>query len=145
MSKVIIGNKSTIGIETDNLRNGCLSNVRLWIGNKAIGSFEESQSLKVLSSQLKHVIESRSNLIDDELASKGAEDLLLHFDSNGRFLLALGECFDDFHICAAKNSENIVFVWQLHRDHFFEYEGCGYEPNKALVKLHDLTLILKEM
>lgn len=139
MKNFIFGNKDLVALEL-NIQpdsNNNYGHLRIWIGGNFIGSIEESQTISTVVYNLEGLATVNENVISLSDKSESGEYLLKKFDSQASFLLTLGECFDDFHICAARHVDELVFIWQLHEDPYFSYENYPKNVLKITMKITD--------
>lgn len=155
MDNWVLGNKNVLALEFQvsspsimsfsitSPSSNDLAHLRLWIGGYYLGSIEDSQMIDTAIFNLDGLSKNTKNEIDLVDKNKSAEQLIEKFNSQEPFLLSLGECFDDFHLCAArykgaaKHEDEILFVWQLHDEPYFNYENYPKRAFKVTIKVKD--------
>ena len=134
---MIFGNFEVFAIELDeNLINNKLAKLRLFINAQPIGTFDTIGMIGSFIHIMKHIISNAeknilwdplfddltdAQIFDEVFSEKNIENF--SFD-NSRFLVGLGDTFDDFSIMVCSNDiKNIRFIWQLVEQPFFEYSS----------------------
>lgn len=123
----LIGNKNEFAVEYDvkQVKPYLTGNVCLWIGNSYIGYFHEEVMLNSVRASLCNLKRRLNELQEHEFENKSVKEIFEFIYSdrndNGKFLLNLGESFDDFSVSVFKKNEFLTFIWRLTDKPFFEY------------------------
>ncbi|TJZ77318.1 hypothetical protein [Chitiniphilus eburneus] len=124
---LFIGDKEKFAIElASNEELGHkVGRLRIWLGDKYIGTFDDASIYSLVLMQLKNVLAKNLDVecldFDDMVR---VYDLIKSekFDGAARYFLSLGDSFDDFSIVAFCKDGEVFFIWTLMDEHFFEYE-----------------------
>ena len=121
---IIIGSKSTFAIEanTERQRPAPFGGVRVWLGDRYLGAYEDSAPILTFLSRLKRVFD-----LDVDPNSEFLQSSETFFDgvmqgtmSDGdRYRLGLGESFDDFFLVGFREDNVVRLIWSLHEEPFF--------------------------
>jgi hypothetical protein len=139
---MIFGKESDFAIELGDSSSNNLAPVRIWIGGMPIGTLEEETYLPSLVHQLTRIFDCPP-LGDNEwhrLQGEGL-DYILSEDcgANGRFLVSLGESFDDFVVARYQAEKGIVFLIQAAESPFFTYNK--FTPGERYQSVVDESLV----
>ncbi|MCP4088214.1 MAG: hypothetical protein GY746_00250 [Gammaproteobacteria bacterium] len=122
----LIGDKNNFGFEYEISPSvsHVMGNMRLWIEGRYIGSFDDTNILPTIIHQFEGLEEF--NLDGCKFQNMGVHEIydLIISDSipdSYNYLFSPGEAFDDFIIIAFVCNGEIVFIWSLVENPFFEY------------------------
>lgn len=144
----LIGNKSNFAIEYNILRYKpyLMGNFAIWLGNTYIGYFEEEVMLSSIQHSLQQLHNRLSELDNNSFEGKDITEIhnLIYSGriDNGKYLLSLGESFDDFSLFVFKRKDSVNFVWKLHKDTFFDYPDYDTNINHKAVKIADFVSVV---
>ena len=136
----IVGDIDIFAIEFDvqSRSTKLMGMVRIWLSGKYLGAIEDINILTVTLHQLERVFYSK--LYDKHLGELNPKDAYClikedRVEGAGKHFLSLGESFDDFSVVLYGCDENLIFVWKLNEDHFFDYPGYPAGIQYALVPI----------
>ncbi|MET4163662.1 hypothetical protein ABIE61_003527 [Marinobacterium sp. MBR-111] len=137
----LIGDKGIFAIEFEIRDKGTkpMGIIRIWLDGHYIGTFDDVNILTTTLHQLDRVsYESVCSETLDKLDPKDVYQLIKSdtLDGAGRHFLSLGESFDDFSVVLYGCDKNLVFVWELNENHFFDYPGYPEEVQYACVPVN---------
>lgn len=147
--RTLIGDKGGFGIEYEiqSSDSHVMGNMRLWLGGKYVGAFDDVNILSVALFQLEGVDSKRIDGCEfvDEAAGKVYEIIESgDIPDNRRYLLMPGEAFDDFSIYWYACNGNLYFVWKLIDNPFFEYPDYPRGIQSAQVSIDEFLRIVAE-
>lgn len=131
--KHLIGSKSEFAIEYSIRKHTpyLMGNIIIWLDNHFLGYYDEEVMLLPIQNSLTLFVNRLDALENENYDVLSVSDLyqVIYFSDidNGKYLLSLGESFDDFSIFGYKKRDNILIVWKLHDDPFFEYPNYSEE------------------
>ena len=123
---MIIGSTKDFAIqyEMTNVESHKLGKVVIWLGGYSLGCFTEETSLGVVASSLKDSLEFPVTWEAkyEKFSIEGLYDYSNELTTNKRYVLSLGESFDDFSIRIFIKRNTVLFLWKLWKDSYFTYD-----------------------
>ncbi|ODC03036.1 hypothetical protein BFW38_05220 [Terasakiispira papahanaumokuakeensis] len=118
----VIGNKDDFAIEYEKTHENkyLMGRLILWINGFQIGTLDDEQMLSATNHQLKKLKSEEINISQIPI---NKNELLKIIKNDDRFLLNLGDTFDDFWILVCSVEDCITIFWELEENSFFEYPG----------------------
>ena len=116
---VRFGKKHTFAVEylVSNKKGRLEGHYCLWVGGHRVGHFDESVLLLSTHYGLVKFKDRLDDLVESDFDRKDPKDIftIMYFDDfdNGKFLLNLGEGFDDYNFFGIKSGTHVNFVWRL--------------------------------
>lgn len=124
-----------------------MGKIRIWLKGNYLGAYDD---VNILSVTL-HQLEKLSPECLEEIVAKGKseEEIYSYIKSgtcadNGKFMLSLGESFDDFSIVVYLSGEKIKFLWELHEDPFYTYPNYPRGLLSADIPVETLREVISE-
>ncbi len=148
--KRIKGEINSFAIECDvtKVSPHLMGHLCLWIGGIKVGAYEDEVMLSNVKAALDRIIaglDGRQNLDFSKMSKESLFSLIYDGDfDNSRYLLQLGESFDDFSLFAFTASDEINFIWKLHDDPFFSYPNYPKDILHKKVKISELVSIVED-
>lgn len=128
------------GVAGDSNSSQSFALVRLCIGGYVLGTLDDATYLPTFKAGLIRLIQAPP-AGERELAclSSGRWQTGMFGDHvDGRYLVSLGETFDDFLILACRVDSRLVILWALLDDPVFDYPGMvAGVPHRCEVALND--------
>jgi len=99
--------------------------VRLCVGGYTLGTFEDATYLPSFKAGLMHLLQAPPAGAKELacLSSDRWQTAVLENDIDGRYIVSLGETFDDFLILACRVDSRLVMIWSLFEQPAFNYPG----------------------
>ncbi len=122
-----IGNKTDFAIEykLNQVDPYIMGNVCMWINGKYVGYFDEEVMITAFQVALNNTVARLNELRNEQFETKHIKDIVTlicrDIDENGKYILSLGESFDDFVIYVFCKNNKVYFIWQLIENPFFDY------------------------
>ena len=122
-----IGSKNEFAIEYSVSRREpyLMGHFCFWIAGMAVGYFQEETMLSSIQNALSALKNRINETQNPEFTEKSAQEVYSLVYSgeidNGKYLLNLGESFDDFSFFMFKEDDSVNLVWKLHEQPFFDY------------------------
>ncbi len=117
-----------------------LAVVRLCIGEHLLGTLDDATYLPTFKAGLIRMVQAPC-AGERELACLSSDrwqTSMFSDDIDGRYLVSLGETFDDFLILAFRIDSRLVILWALLDSAAFEYQGMVHGvPHRCEVLLND--------
>ncbi|MGD9368243.1 MAG: hypothetical protein PVH87_21260 [Desulfobacteraceae bacterium] len=147
--KKLIGKKSEFAIEyaIKTRVPYLMGNLRLWLGGMYVGYFNEDIMLSSAQHILMHLRGRINELNNEVFTTKKVEEIynLVYSGKidNGKYLLNLGDSFDDFSFFVFLRGNQINFVWKLHKEPFFDYPNYKNNINHKEIDISVFSEIVK--
>jgi len=147
---MIIGDKNNFAIEyiICKTKPHLMGKFCLWVNNIYIGDKDEevmllsvNHYLKIRMSQL-YVLEN--DIIKEMPPSKVYEYIYNEKYNHTRYLLNLGESFDDFSTIIYLVNDCINFIWKIYEDSAYKYPDYPIGINSASVDLDEFSNIVNQ-
>lgn len=145
----LVGSKDIFAIEfyiTESLPKP-MGIVRVWLGGEYIGTLEDVNFLSVTLHQLERI--SLNELFCEDLEGLKPQEAYCLIksgviDNSEKFFLSMGESFDDFSVVLYGCQNNLVFIWELNDNQFFDYPQYSSGVKFAKVSFDYFVSIVKE-
>lgn len=145
----VIGDTGTFAIELASRDELCnkIGRMRIWLGGKHIGTFDDTSIYSLVWQQLDNVLAKKLDL--NKFGFAGARQIYDEIksgeiDESGRYFLSLGDSFDDFSVIALRNDDEIIVIWELLDEHFFEYEDYPLGLQCSTISVIYFSSVLSE-
>ena len=119
----LVGNKDKFGVEYSVVSSNryVMGYMRLWIEGKSVGAFQDVNILSTVLRQLEiGDFESINGCCFDKYCPGDLYDLFLSNDFY-RYVLILGNAFDDFYMYWYACGNKLNFLWKIVDNPYFEY------------------------
>jgi hypothetical protein len=136
---ITFGSKEFFAIDYHiNDHKSMMGNVRIWIHNIYVGYFDEEVPLLTVQYSLDNLSKRLDQLTDPNLkqAKNEGKDLfkvILSLSENGKFMVTLGESFDDFSVFVFKDGSFLQFLWKFCENPFFKYPNYPEGQHTAII------------
>lgn len=126
---------------------------RLWINGKYLGSIEDAAYFSYVQGGLQNILINTSKLQDFPFAQESADGAMKKFIESkneirnfkmDRYIVHLGESFDDFFIFSFVVGDQIHFVWKLVEEPFFNYPNYPVGAQNEIIKIQYFEAIVNE-
>jgi hypothetical protein len=135
------------GVAGDSSSSQSFALVRLCIGGYVLGTLDDATYLPTFKAGLIRMVQAPFAGARELacLSSGHWQPGMFGDDVDGRYLVSLGETFDDFLILACRVESRLVILWALLEDPAFEYPGMvAGVPHRCEVSLNDAETAVQD-
>ncbi|UXY15340.1 hypothetical protein N8I74_18825 [Chitiniphilus purpureus] len=120
--------------------------LQIWLGGKKIGTLDDTSVYSLVLAQLESIVSKNMDFYSEKTDIFGVYDLIKNgeIDDAGKYFLSLGDSFDDFSVVAFCSGAEVIFIWELLSEHFFEHDNYPEGLQTSAVPIKAFSAVLNE-